>query len=120
MTPREPQMETASLISSMMVSSRESLFPFVGMGATEICWTDRHAYSVIEVSKNGRRVKAQRNKVTRTDTNGMSESQAYQFEPDPTATVLTLSLRKDGRWRRVADTQLFALGHRSEYHDYSF
>jgi len=92
--------------------------PTVGMGATKIMFSDRHPYTVIEVMSE-KRIKVQEDSATRTDKNGFSESQEYTYEPNPNGTVYTLSLRKDGRWRVVGDTQVFSVGTRREYYDYT-
>ena len=57
----------------------------VGMGATILMHSDRHAATIVDVfTKYGRlHVKVQRDKATRTDSNGMSDSQDYTFERDP-------------------------------------
>ncbi len=89
------------------------------MGATEVMYSDRHAYTVVEVV-SARKIVVQADTATRTDNNGMSESQSYTYTPNPEGEKRTLSLRKDGRWVEVAGRQGFAIGTRREYHDYSF
>lgn len=93
--------------------------PEVGMGATQLCWTDRHAYTVVEV-KSPKRIVVQADKAIRVDSNGMSESQKYEFVPQPDAPKVTLTLRKNGQWKPVGGGNTFAIGYRSEYHDFSF
>jgi hypothetical protein len=90
------------------------------MGATYIGWSDRHAYTIIWVSKSGRRCLVQADHAKRTDKNGMSDSQSYEYLPNPEGVQHLISLRKDGSWRIVNDTQKFLIGRREEYHDYSF
>jgi len=94
-----------------------SVVPVVGMGATNMLWSDRHAYTVIAVSASGKTIKVQRDKAIRVDGNGMSESQDYTYETDPTGTIRIVRLTKRG-WR--AKGSKFTLGMRMEYHDYSF
>jgi hypothetical protein len=92
------------------------------MGATEICWSDRHAYTIIEVI-NDKKIVVQQDKATRTDTNGMSDAQSYAFSPDPNGPKRTLTLRKNGRWVPVGqgmNDDNFVIGMRQEYYDYSF
>lgn len=50
-----------------------------GEGATITTGSDARAYEVIEVSKDGKKAIIQRYKPTRTDNNGMSESQSYEY-----------------------------------------
>jgi len=95
--------------------------PTVGMGATMCGWSDRHAYTVCEVV-NPRKCFVQKDRVKRIDSNGMSECQEWDFTPNPEAARVLITFRKDGRWHEgttLGGTQ-FAVGHRSEYYDFSF
>ncbi len=112
-------MDTNSLINQIQKDSPKP-DPKVGMGATQIGWTDRKAYTIIAVSKSGKRCTVQRDKATRTDRNGMSDAQCYDYSRDKDGHTYEISLRKDGQWRIVGDGRLFAIGWRSEYFDYSF
>jgi hypothetical protein len=95
--------------------------PVVGMGATNCMWSDRKPYTVVEVLKSGKRCVLQADNYTRVDKNGMSESQSYIYEPDPNGSKVTVSLRKDGRWRAVgSSSDVYSIGVRSAYHDFSF
>lgn len=98
--------------------------PEVGMGATRYGYSDRHAMTVIKVSQDGRRVRAQYDHAKRTDDNGMSECQAYEFTRNTDGAVETFSLRKNGRWVLTRyptnDGPRLVLGHRDKYHDFSF
>lgn len=105
-----------SLVNALSGTPKD-VVPTVGMGATELCWSDRHAYTVIAVSPTGKTVTVQADRATRTDKNGMSESQEYSFEPNPQGQVYHLRLTKKG-WAYKGIR--FALGYRSEYHDFSF
>lgn len=104
-------------LNNMFYPTGKLVKPEVGMGATEICWSDRNPYTVIEVSKSGKSCKVQADKYTRTDDNGMSETQDYTFEPDPNGKIYTLRLTKNG-WSHKGTK--FSLGQREKYHDFSF
>lgn len=54
--------------------------PVVGKGATELCWSDRHAYEVVWVSEDGMECDIQRYDPERTDNFGMSDCQSYKYE----------------------------------------
>lgn len=113
---------TGSLINHLMSVSPSRTVPEVGMGATQVCFSDRHAFTVVEVSKSGKRITVQQDKATRTDKNGMSDCQDYTFEPNPNGSKHTLSLRKNGRWIEVGGSQsdfTYSIGHRAEYYDYT-
>jgi hypothetical protein len=109
------------------VNNYKSLKPEVGMGATEMLHSDRHAYTVTWVHPNGKRAIIQADKVTRTDTNGMSDMQHYTFEPNPQGKIYPIKMYKDGHWHVYINDGYFKgkssvvmIGHREEYYDYSF
>lgn len=103
--------------------------PVVGMGATELMYSDRHAHTIVEVLTNAKgepkRIGTRRDIPARTDTNGMSECQVYQFTPAPESTPCTYwTLRKTGQWIREGESlrggTVLRIGDRSEYRDPSF
>lgn len=71
--------------------------PEVGMGVTEISYSDRYPFEVIEIL-NDKRIKVREMEAERTDTNGMSDCQEYNYKPNPDGEVKTLVLR-NGKWR---------------------
>lgn len=103
-----------------MEDNKKQIIPTVGMGATYIGFTDRHPFTVVGISKSGKRITLRRDTATRTDTNGMSEDQEYEYSPDESGEVLSASLRSDGSWRVVNGSSRIELGYRRKYHDYSF
>ena len=112
--------------------------PTVGMGATILCWTDRHAATIVEVffagkGKSGPHlyVKVQEDKATRTDQNGMSEMQRYEYAPNPQGRIYTFRREKNGAWTPVVFSEKakrwckvegegLRIGERAKYHDFSF
>ena len=111
-------MRTGSLYNNLFSNSANAngeVKPEVGMGATYLGWTDRHAYTIIEVSASGKTIKVQRDRAIRTDKLGMSDAQSYLYTPDPNGEVRTIRLSKKG-W----DKGRFAIGFRKEYYDYTF
>lgn len=94
--------------------------PEVGMGATIFHYSDRSAATVVKVSASGKTVWLTADTATRTDNNGMSESQSYTFTPNPDGVSFKASLRKNGTWKLANNGAGVALGRRSAYHDYSF
>lgn len=101
--------------------------PEVGMAATVLSYTDRHPATVIAV---GKVVTVQEDKAKRTDANGMSECQSYDYARNPEGRVWHFRRLKDG-WREVyqrpetgrwckADGAGLGLGYREKYHDFSF
>jgi len=126
--------QTASLtnhIYSRMTKGQPE--PAVGMGATILCWTDRHAATITKVWRSSKKgplyLIVKEDKATRTDTNGMSESQQYSYEPDPRGQEHYYRQRKDGSWQSmrfngaryvVAEGNGLRIGERDHYHDFSF
>lgn len=91
----KPNTQTGSFINMLM--SNNSTVPEVGKGATVLMWTDRHAYEVIEVSDDKKRVVVQQYFPKRIDKNGMSESQEYEYkELSPVKEVIVW---KWGGWK---------------------
>jgi len=124
-------MQTNSLINSMYnrmtIGAPE---PTVGMGATITHWTDRDAATV--VYWDGKIVGVQEDRAERTDGNGMSDSQCYQYSPWLDGPIRYFRRDKHGAWRSVSrndqtgrwalsgNTNGLILGRRDRYYDYSF
>lgn len=94
--------------------------PTIGMGATIHVGSDAYPATVIQVTRNGKRVVIQEDIATRIDNNGMSESQDYTYEPNPEGEIHVVTLRKDGRYRESGTTTPVSIGFRRKYYDYSF
>lgn len=97
--------------------------PEVGDPATVNMGSDRHAGTVVRVSRTGSRVTIQQDRAIRLDSNGMSEAQKYRFERDPDGPCYTATRRKDGSYHLVGARSWFgyvSFALRSEYYDYSF
>ena len=99
--------------------------PEVGMGVTECMWSDRHPYEIVEVIDD-RHIKIRALDYKRTDHNGFSEVQEYEYTSNPNAHVFTLYKAKDGRWvRRVGRNGVdrssgWVIGFAERYYDFSF
>jgi hypothetical protein len=113
---------TGSLVNAIMANS--AIQPEVGMGATILSWTDRHAATIVEVSKSGKSIVVQEDHAKRTDDRGMSEWQTYEHTPNTDAPRVTYTLRKNGSWVKQGDTlkggRRVAIGVRNHYYDFSF
>lgn len=123
-------MKALSRLGSHVGSTSNYLFanaadsqPVVGMGATAILWSDRHAHTVVAV-RSARRIATQEDTATRTDKNGMSESQDYSYAPNPKATVKWWTLRKNAAWvaegEDMTNGTRLLIGTRETYIDPSF
>jgi ribosomal protein S14 len=106
--------ETGSLINHIMADNPAT--PELGMGATICCWTDRHAGTIIRITRT--QIHVQRDTATRTDTNGMSESQEYSYAANPAGVIDVFRMTRRG-WRNAAGNGL-SIGVRKAYYDFSF
>ena len=78
--------------------------PYVGMGATLLSWSDRHAGTIVETfTKNGSLyIKVQEDKAIRVDKNGMSESQSYEYMADLNGSISYFRKTEPyGFWKKV-------------------
>lgn len=127
-------MHTGSFINLISEQSKQDE-PAVGMGATACHWTDREAFTIVEVCADkcadARRnrtlghIRIQRDIATRADKNGMSDAQSYTYEADPNGSILDVYLypttksRVQG-WRLSRGGAAVIINRRMSYHDYSF
>jgi len=112
--------QTGSLINHLYSRSKD-ITPEVGMGATLCGWSDRHACTIVWVSKSGKKIGVQGDKAIRVDNLGMSDSQNYEYERQPDSHISYFTLRKNGMWKQVGSSYgCLKIGVRDEYYDYSF
>ena len=91
----------------------------VGDGVTICHWSDRTACTVVSVSKTGKTVVIQEDKAVRTDKNGMSEAQDYDYFPDGKGALHNVRKNKKNQWR-VSGSRLTVIPGRDQYYDFSF
>ena len=120
--------ETASFVNHLYSRTAEPA-PVVGMGATLLMYTDRDAYTV--VSWDGKILGVTSDTANRIDSNGMSDSQDYEYVSNFNATpefykkdkknnwVRIVMNKETGRWKQYRCGNL-KVGFRDAYHDYSF
>lgn len=93
----------------------------IGMGATISIGSDREPATVIDISDNLRTITLQADSYVRTDSNGFSESQEYEYSPNPIGEIYKATLRKDGQYRLVGSNKsTLSLGVRRRYYNFSF
>jgi len=109
--------ETGSLINHI-ASRAASPRPEVGMGATILMWSDRNPATIVWVSPSGKTIKIQQDTYRRTDQNGISEAQSYEYSRNPEAPVETARLTKRG-WRVQGGCGIL-IGNRERYRDPTF
>lgn len=123
--------ETGSVMNHIMTGTKQT-DPEIGMGATLCSWTDRHPATVIYVDEFKSLVYVREDNYQRTDKNGWSESQEYEYTANPDGQVHAFRKNKHGRWERVRVNQKtgrfnkadcgygLVLGRREKYWDPSF
>lgn len=92
----------------------------VGMGATYSIGSDRYPCTVTAISKTGHKITTRDDKATRSDGNGISESQTYTYERDPKGEVRTFYRLSDGTYRNKTVSCRLRLGSRDMYLDPNF
>ncbi|GAB4008951.1 hypothetical protein GCM10028808_16090 [Spirosoma migulaei] len=103
-------------LTNLIYAEGKTVEPKIGDGATLLQWSDRHAYTVIEVKKNY--ILVTRDIAERVDQNFEKGPQEYKYQLDPDAAPVRANLRKDGKYY-IGD-QVLKIGYRHEHYDYSF
>lgn len=96
------------------------MIPSAGIECTIYHYSDRSTGTVERVSESGKTCWIRPDLVSRSDTNGMSESQRYLYTPDKDAKLMRASLRKNGQWVLTGFGNRVVFGFRDAYHDYTF
>lgn len=122
--------QTGSLVNHLHSRSvKGQPEPEVGMGATILCYTDRRAATV--VAWDGKILTVCEDHAKRVDGNGMSESQRYEFSPNPNGYESNFRKNKNGMWEEVVRNPEtgrwnktggygLLIGRRDHYRDFSF
>lgn len=98
---------------------REEIKPAVGMGVTQVIGSDRYPGTISRVSASGKTFWFKRDNYKRTDRNGISESQTYEYSADPNCYETEVRRRKDGSWQEIGGGYV-NVGFRRAYLDPSF
>lgn len=117
------RLNLGSIENCMIDSVPNQIVPKIGDGATVVGYTDRHAATVIGIRRTALGnlvVTVQYDTATRTDNNGMSESQSYAYTPNPNGQTVVFYTKPDGVLRERNGTSCLRLGKRDAYHDFSF
>ena len=118
--------ETGSLVNHVL--SEANLTPIVGAGATVLRWSDRKAYEVVEVSKDGKKCVIQRYNAKCTRSNGedqdwdlteLTEQKmdlAYRYKAWHVVTEYT----ENGKLKKDYSKINIRFGYKEEYYDPCF
>jgi hypothetical protein len=74
--------------------------------------------TAIKVSPTGAKVTVREDTATRTDGNGMSDQQQYEYTPNPDGELHIFHRDAEGKYRGRG--KVLVLGTRRTYHDFSF
>lgn len=107
--------------------------PEVGMGATLLLWTDRHAATIVEVQeiKGITYIKVQADTAKVVSGTKQNGSATYEYSPNPNGQELLFRREPNGRWQQVRwndktkrwskrDGEGLRIGERDEHYDPSF
>jgi hypothetical protein len=111
-----------SLQNHLIGNSVSGQVPEVGMGVTRIFYSDREPYTIVEII-NPKTIVVQEDDAIRTDDNGMSESQKYEFTRNTQKPKIVVTLRKNGQWIQKGQLKggcVFKIGYRDKYYDFTF
>lgn len=115
-------METGSIINTIYSKNKGEIVPEVGMPATLVCWSDRKAGEILEVSDNKMTLKW-RPFDAKALHKGMTDSgQEWDLTSNPNNPVLTFSYRKNGQWIEKGEKRgnILVLNLKNHFYDYSF
>lgn len=97
--------ETGSVVNHLYSrGTRGQPYPEVGMGATKLYWTDRYAATISVVFERGKYlyVGVQEDDATLIGGSGLSESQEYEYKPNPDAPTRYFRFNpKSEKWEAV-------------------
>ena len=121
-----------------MIATKTEIMPEVGMGVTEVGWSDRHPYEIVEVISPRkirlRAMSAERDPTWKPDiiVGGFSGhcvnngEQRWTLKSNPTASTRLATKRKNGKWIWVGQRSIgsdavgLQLGKAVYFYDYNF
>lgn len=126
--------QTVSMTNFALCGTLGQPEPTVGMGATILLYSDRHAGTIIKVEtwRKGVLLHVQRDTAKRIDKNGPSDDQDYEYTPNPNGPVDLFWFGGDSKvWREVyvengkrrlspkGSGSGLHIGHRDEHYDFT-
>jgi len=93
--------------------------PEVGMGATELLYSDRHAYTISRVSESGKTFWMKRDKAIPNGCPATEELHDYTYIEQPDEPEVRVNMTKYG-WKIQKSTSYVAVGIKDEYYDPTF
>lgn len=102
-------------LTNRLMENAKCPTPTVGMGATSLSYSDRSAFTIVEVGTDGKRFWMTKDTATRIDKNGMSDSQQYAYVSHMDGHRVEVRQDKRGNWREVVFKQIFDLSVRGSW-----
>ena len=105
-----------------MALAKDAIRPEIGMGATEMCWSDRHPWTVVAVYSENKCM-LQKDSVKAKEGDHPMGHQEWEITPNPQGITAIVTRRRNGQWHhvnRAMNTTGFVLGQRRYYYDWSF
>jgi hypothetical protein len=94
--------------------------PEVGMAATILMHSDRHAATVVAVSPSGKTISIQQDDAKVIKGSTQDGSAEYEYTRNDKSYIMKARQDKQGRWRECGGRSGILLGHREEHYDPSF
>lgn len=110
---------------NQIVSQTKGLKPEVGMGVTQLLWTDRNPFEIIEV-KDDRHITVRELDYKRVDNRGMSDCQDYEYFSNENNRTYRLYKNNKNKWvvrvgkNGVDNSYGWYIGSAERYYDFSF
>ena len=112
-----------SNVVNTIIDAHKNAEPIIGDGVTELCYSDRHVYTIIKIVSN-KEIIIQQDNAKRLDPKGMSDCQQYDYSTDKTGETVKITKRNDKKWYTkgipMRYSNRFIIGIRNRYHDFSF
>lgn len=121
--------QNLGLINGLLETSTGQPAPVVGMGCTQVCGSDRSAYTILEVSASGKKIGIYRANAKLAEGSDYYD-QTYDITPSTLEQVKAngdslwyFTQRKDGKFRPEGSSmkeRALIIGHADQYRDPSF
>lgn len=94
----------------------------IGVGVTMLSWSDRTPGTIIAFDKEGKWIDIQEDAAKRIDKNYMSDTQTYEYIPNPKGCITRYKRARNGKFTDDGKNSGAGLiiGVREKYYDYSF
>lgn len=103
-------------LQNRLMEGKQDIIPEVGMGATELSYTDRNPYTIIKVITNNKII------VQEDSCENIGEvcyDNKWRIFPNPNGQIKTLIQTKKG-WKEFKGCTRFIIGSRDKHFDYEF